>query len=103
MKTLGVIRRQMRIGWCRAKSRNVVRVMAMEHHHRIVSLRMRVEPSRHQDVRADEDVAPPEMRQQRAADSDVPIELAIGLGRDLLDLLIEHQCDSFGMRRIQIY
>ena len=63
---------------------------------------MRVESLRHQDVRAKKDVAAPEARQQLAADADVPHELAIGLGLNGANLLIENQRCPRWMGGVQV-
>ncbi len=76
--------------------------MAMKHHQWIVRLGMGVESLRQQDVGAQENIAPPETRQQFAADADVLDELSIGLRLDGLDLLVERQRGSHRVRRIDV-
>src|SRR5258708_32304769 len=86
MKAFGIIWFQIRIRRRGAKSGNIIRVVPVEHHERIVRLRMRIKSLGYQHVRAEEYIAAPKLRQQLAADSDVPHILAIRLRRNGADL-----------------
>src|ERR1700692_2030283 len=102
MEALRVIGLQSGTGRRRAKFRNVVRIVPMKDHERIARLRVSIKALGHENVRADEYVAPPESRQQFAADADVSGVLGMRFLRDRRHFLIENQRSSDGVRRIDM-
>ncbi len=103
VEALGIVRLQIRVRRGGAEAGDVVREVAVEHHQRVVGVRMGVEPLRHQHMGAQIDRSAPEGRERLALDPDVADVGGVGLGRDRRDLLVEAQGDPRRMRRVHMH
>ncbi len=91
VKAVREIRFQVRIRRRRAEFGNVVRKMPVENHEGISRPGMCREPLWQQHMRAEIHIAPPELREQLAADADVPDVLGVFSGLDRGDSPLERE------------
>ena len=102
LEALAVLRLQVRVRRHLAEAADRLGEVAVEDDERVARVGVLVEAERQEDVRAEEDVAPPELRQALAADAlvlDVLRRGRLGNGRDHL---VEDDRDRVRTRRVDL-